>query len=202
MKRFISIALCAVVALTATSCFKKEVRGTVMRIAVYSQNVADDPILPATDLESYAFTVGKNDNWEVATWQDALDRRITNKERPAETLTTPDYTGTFDAAAEYQVELDIRSEYVFMVVVDRANRLYATRKYETPINLPHVFTQLHLYAWRKSGNANGWAVTNPFPDEPREPLAPVEDEEIEETTDQTDQTTDQTDQTTDQTATE
>ena len=53
------------VALTATSCFKKEVRGTVMRIAVYSQNVADDPILPATDLESYAFTVGKNDNWEV-----------------------------------------------------------------------------------------------------------------------------------------
>lgn len=195
MRRFISIALCAVVALTATSCFKKEVRGTVMRIAVYSQNVSDDPILPATDLESYAFTIGKNDNWEVATWQDALDKRITNKDRPAETLTTPDYTGTFDAEAEYQVELDVRSEYVFMVIVDYANRIYATRKYETPINLSHVHTQLHLYAWRKSGNANGWTVINPFPDEQREPLAPVEDEEVvedETTDDTTDQTTNDT----------
>lgn len=170
MRRFTNILLVVAVAVAAISCFKDEVRGTVMRIAVYSQNVSGDPLVKATDVESYAFAIGKADNWEVPTWQDALDRRIVNKERPAETLTAPEYVGTFDAEAEYQVELDVRAEVVLMVVVDKLNRVYAYRKYETPINLPEVFTQLHLYAWRKSGNVNGWTMVNPFPDEPRESL--------------------------------
>jgi hypothetical protein len=78
--------------------------------------------------------------------------------------------GTWDANAEYQITLDLKAETVFMVVVDPTNRVYATRLYDTPINWPVTNTQLHLYAWRKSGTATGWTVTNPFPDEERESL--------------------------------
>ena len=99
-----------------------------------------------------------------------------NVERPAESRNTPDEVALFDAEAEYQVALELWSLYTFAVVVDKANKIYAYRTYETPMNLAEVFTQLHMYAWRKTGNANGWTVVNPFPDEAREPLVPVEDD--------------------------
>ena len=63
------------------------------------------------------------------------------------------------------------------MVVDNTNQIYATRLYETPVNLPEVMTQLHLYAHRKSGAANGWDMINPFPDQERNPLIPTEEEE-------------------------
>ena len=181
MKYFIKIALWAAVAVAFVGCFKDENQGTAMRIAVYSQNVESDPIMKATDLEAYAFWVEKNDNWEVATWEDALARRITNKDNTSITRSTPDEIALFDPEAEYQIRLELWSLYTFAVVVDKANRIYAYRKYETPMNLPEVLTQLHLYAWRKSGSANGWTTVNPFPDEAREPLVPTEepDEESE-----------------------
>ena len=92
-------------------------------------------------------------------------------------LTTPDVMATYDPMAEYQLTFELWGMNAFLVVVDKTNRIYATRYYETPMNLPEVTAQLHLYAWRKSGSANGWTVTNPFPDEKREPLVPTEDEE-------------------------
>jgi hypothetical protein len=179
--RNITKILVALVALVAcVGCFKEEKQGTRMLIALYSQNVKDDPVMKTTsEIEAYAFWVPKGTKWEVKSWEDALECRITNTERK-EQLTAPDVIGTFDAEAEYQVELDIWSHTVFMVVVDRTNKIYATRFYETPVNLPEVMAQLHHYAYKKSGNANGWDMVNPFPDEPREPLVPVEENEIEE----------------------
>lgn len=169
--------------MACVGCFKEEKQGTRMRIALYSQNVEEDPILRTTsDIEGYAFWVGKGTNWEVKTWEDALERRITNVDRPSEVLTQPDVEATYDVNAEYQLTYELWATHAFMVVVDKTNRIYATRFYETPMNLPVVTTQLHLYAWRKSGKANGWDVINPFPDDAREPLVPVEKEEEEENT--------------------
>lgn len=177
--RYITKILVIIIALTvAVGCFKEEKQGTVMKVAVYTQNTADDAIIKATDLESYAFYVDKDSKWEVTTWEDALAHRITNKERPAEQLTEPDVIGTFDAEAEYQVRLELWAPTVFAVIVDRANKMYATRLYETPINLPTVDTKLHIYAWKKSGAVNGWDVINPFPDEAREPVNETEDETV------------------------
>lgn len=173
-------AIVAIVALVG--CFKDEKQGTALKVAVYTQNTEDDDIVRATDLESYAFYVTKNSKWEVSSWEDALAHRITNTDRPAEQLTEPDVIGTFDAEAEYQVRLELWSPWVFAVIVDKANRMYATRLYETPINLPTVDTQLHIYAWKKSGQANGWNVINPFPDEKRDPVNPPEDETTEDET--------------------
>ena len=165
--RYLAIAL---IAITAVACFKDEKQGTLMRIAVYTQNTEEDSIVKAKDIESYAFWVKKGSKWEVSSWEDALAKRVTNTDRPAEQLTDPDEIGDFDPEAEYQVALELWAESTFIVVVDKANRMFAYRQYDTPMNLPEVLTQLHIYAWRNSGSANGWSVINPFPDEVREPV--------------------------------
>lgn len=178
MKHITKILILLVAVVACTGCFKDEKQGTRLRIELSSQNVEDDPILKTTsDVEGYAFYVPKGTKWEVKTWEDALDRRITNSDKPAEVLTEPDVMGTYDIEADYQLTFELWSHFTFLVVVDKTNRIYATRLYETPMNLPETFAHLHLYAWRKSGTANGWDVTNPFPEEDREPLVPTEDEE-------------------------
>lgn len=184
----IKVLTLVVVMLGSMSCFKDEVQGTLLKIEVYSKNVkTDDPVKTTTELRSYAFNVKEGSKWEVATWEDALAHRITN-------ITNPDYSseqredydvlGTFDAEAEYQVELDLRSEWVFMLVVDPTNEVYATRLYETPINLPVTPTSLHIYASNTSGSANGWDFVNPFPDKVRESLITPDEEEEEPTDDE------------------
>ena len=82
----------------------------------------------------------------------------------------------YASMSEFQVTFELWAHFTFLVIVDKTNKIYATRLYETPMNLPAMETYLHLYAWRKSGAANGWDVTNPFPDVAREPLVPVEPE--------------------------
>ena len=181
MSRLTKIVALIVAIVAMVGCFQEEKQGTRMRIALYSQNVTTDPILPTEhDIEAYAFYVDKGTKWEVTTWEDAINHVITNKERTNVQLSTPDVIGTYDPEAEYQITLELWSEFTFLVVVDNTNRIYATRLYETPMNYPVMPTQLHLYAHKKSGSANGWDMVNPFPDEEREPLVPTEErEEIE-----------------------
>lgn len=183
MKHITKILVVLVALVACVGCFKDEKQGTRLRIELCSQNVESDPVMRTTsDIEGYAFYVPKGSKWQVNTWEDALDKRITNSDKPGEVLTEPDVYATYDIEAEYQLTFELWSHYTFLVVVDKTNRIYATRFYETPMNLPETLAHLHLYAWRKTGTANGWDVTNPFPDEPREPLVPTEEEEEEEPT--------------------
>ena len=181
-RTIIKILMLCLAIVGTTACFKEEKQGTQFKIAVSIQNVESDPVLPCPhELDSYAFYVGKGSKWEVSSWEDALARRITNTNNPTEQLTNPEVVGTCDVTAEYQLSLELWSQYVFMVVVDPVNRIYATRFYETPMNWPVTHTQLHIYAWRKSGSATGWDVVNPFPDDKREPLVPDEEQTEEQT---------------------
>lgn len=176
MRHLTKILTIAIVLLGLSSCFKEEKQGTLLKVAVYSQNVPEDQITHTqTELQAYAFYVPKASSWEVSSWEDAVAMRITNTEK-AEQLTSPDVIGKWDSTQEYQVELDLWSPTVFMVIIDVENRLYATRLYDTPINYATTHAQLHLYAHKRSGTANGWTTTNPFPDEVREPLTPQDDE--------------------------
>lgn len=180
MKYITKIFILCIALLTLTGCFKEEKQGTSLQIALYSQNVPKDPILKTThDIEAYAFHVDKGTKWEVTTWEDALNHVITNKERANMQLSTPEVIGTYDPEAEYQITLELWSQYTFLVVVDKTNRIYATRLYETPVNYPVMPIQLHLYAHKKSGPTNGWDMVNPFPDDVREPLVPTEENEEE-----------------------
>ena len=182
MRRFIKIFALIVALVAMAGCFQEEKQGTRMNVALYSQNVTSDPILKTEhDIEAYAFYVEKGTKWKTATWEDALSRVITNEDNDSVTLSQPEVIGLYDPMAEYQLTLELWSQYTFIVVVDHTTKIYATRLYETPMNLPEVMVQLHLYAHKKSGTANGWTVTNPFPDEEREPLVPVEEESNEET---------------------
>jgi hypothetical protein len=185
MRYLTKIAILTAVAILSFSCFKEEKQGTRMLISLYSQNVADDPVMKtASDIDGYAFTTEKGTKWEVSSWEDALNHIITNTDTQ-EQLSEPSVYATYDSAAEYQLSFELWSHRTFLVIVDKTNKLYATREYETPINLPVVYTQLHLYAHKKSGAANGWTFVNPFPDEIREPLVPkepVEEEPTEEPT--------------------
>lgn len=163
----------AAAALLSTSCFKKESYDTLFRIAVYNQNVSGEPLTRATDLESYAFYVDTA-MWRIASWEDALAHVITDKSNPSVKLSVPDAVGIFDAGADFQVTLPLTAPMSMLVVVDKANSTYAYRKYESPINLPEIFAQLHMYAWRRTYNANGWRIVNPQPDTERPPLVPTE----------------------------
>lgn len=181
--KYITKIIVVIVALTIVAgCFKDEKQGTRLLIELWSQNVEDDPVMHTTsEIEGYAFYIKKGTKWEVTTWEDALNRCITNTEKPNEQLTEPEVIATYDTESEYQLSYELwDAENTFLVVVDKTNRIYATRSYDTPMNLPVTYTQLHLYAWRKSGSANGWNTTNPFPDEAREPLVPKEDTDEEE----------------------
>ena len=161
-------------------CYQEEKQGTRLCIALHSQNVATDPILKTShDIKAYAFYVDKGTKWEVKSWEDALNCVATQKEKSHITLTEPDVIGLYDPTAEYQLTLELWSQYTFLVVVDLDNKIYATRVYETPVNLPEVKAQLHLYAHKKSGSANGWDMINPFPDESREPLVSSNEGEVE-----------------------
>ncbi|MBO5820062.1 MAG: hypothetical protein J6R02_00545 [Alistipes sp.] len=180
--RYITMLLAMCVALLSlTGCFKEEKQGTRMLISLYSQNVTNDPIMKtSSDIEGYAFEVKKGSKWEVSSWEDALNHRITNTETGEQQSEDMVYTyANYDTEAEYQLSFELWSTHTFLVVVDRTNKIYATRQYDTPMNLPTVYTQLHLYAHKKSGSANGWTFVNPFPDEAREPLVPTETEENE-----------------------
>lgn len=176
MKHLTKILIIVTILLGLSSCFKEEKQGTLFNVAVYSQNVSSDEVThTTTELMSYAFYVPENSSWEVSTWEDAINKCITNTKNK-EQRTNPDVNGTWDSEREYQVELGIWSHTVFMVIVDIENKVYATRQYDTPINIPAIYAQLHIYAHKKSGNVNGWTFVNPFPDEEREPLTPSGDE--------------------------
>lgn len=162
--RYITRVVVAIVALSvAVGCFKDEKQGTSLWVALYSQATAEDEIVKTTadtDIEGYAFYVPKGSKWDVQSWQDALDKRIVNKDKPGEVRTNPEVAAVFDPEAKYQLTFELWSHNTFLVIVDRTNVLYATRLFETPMNLPVTYTQLHLYAWKKSGSANGWDVVN------------------------------------------
>ena len=173
-----------IAAMSLTSCFKDEIQGTLFKISVWSKNVEKDvETKTKTELRAYAFAVQKGSSWEVTTWEDALNHTITNKDKGTR-LTEPDVIGVWNPEEYYQMTLDLRDEVMFMLIIDVENRIYATRLHETPINLHETFTELHLYAYKKSGKANNWDMINPFPDDVRESLIDNDNNESEEESDE------------------
>lgn len=161
MRYLTNILAFVMVALMMSSCFKDEVQGTLFKIHVTSQESADAELVDCTtELRAYAFYTKKGEKWEVKSWEDALAMKITNQDRATQTRTNPDVIGTWSATDEYQITLNLRAKYTTLVVVDVENKIYAYRDYETPMNLSETLTELHLYAWRKSGSANGWTVAS------------------------------------------
>ena len=157
------IALTLFGALLLHGCFKDVITYTDYNIAVYDQSVADGQIVPSPAVETYAYYVDTTE-WSVLSYEDALERRITNK-TTGEVKSQPDVEGTFDAALAYPASIRLEQPISMMVLVNPALRLYAYRKYELPENLPSVDTKLYMASWRKSHSSSGWFIRNDFYEE-------------------------------------
>ena len=161
MKRAISIAIVLMVAVaTLSGCFKQVVAYTVLGVAIYEQTEQDGPTPRAKDIISYAYYVDTVD-WRIASWEDALVGRITNK-TTGEVLSAPDVLGEFNSTADYQMTIELNQKISMVVAVNPEMRMYAYRKYELPVNLDRVNAKLYMSSWKRSHTNSGWWVVNPF----------------------------------------
>ena len=161
MKRFIrNTTLLVVAALALHSCFKDTVSYTRFNLAVYDQVDSEAAFSHAEELDTYAFYADTTE-WYIASWEDAVARRITNK-TSGQTLDVPDVVGEFNPDEQYQTSLLVEQPVSMLVVVNPALKLYAYRKYELPINLASVDTKLYMASWRPSHSSSGWRVVNDF----------------------------------------
>lgn len=160
MKRALIIICITLAASLMWGCFKDVVDYTNYNTAIYVQTSSDGSFKPATDIEAYAFGVDTT-QWRIASWEDAVAHRITNK-LTGETLDTPDAFGSFNASQEYQSSIHLDKEVSMIVMVCPETQVYAYRKYTLPENLAEVFTKLYIATWKSSHNMAGWRIVNPF----------------------------------------
>ena len=164
----------AVVAVAATGCFKSVVAYTRYTMAIYNQTEESGAYSRARDIESYAFYVDTTE-WRVASYEDALNRTITNK-TTGEQLSVPDVLGEFNSSKEYSMSMVLQQEISMIVVVNPELKLYAYRSYELPVNLESVLTKLYMCSWRRTYTSSGWVVVNQFYVEPPEETPETPDE--------------------------
>jgi hypothetical protein len=124
MKRAISILIVIVAAAAILSgCFKQVVAYTVLNVAIYEQTEQDGPTPRAKEIISYAYYVDTVD-WRIASWEDALVGRITNK-TTGEVLETPDVLDEFNSTADYQMSIELNQKISMVVAVDPEMKMYA-----------------------------------------------------------------------------
>ena len=154
-RRFkITVAVAAAVAaVAATGCFKSVVAYTRYTMAIYNQMEESGAYSRARDIESYAFYVDTTE-WRVASYEDALNRTITNK-TTGEQLSVPDVLGEFNSSREYSMSMVLQQEISMIVVVNPELKLYAYRSYELPVNLESVLTKLYMCSWRRTYTSSG-----------------------------------------------
>ena len=154
------MALLLAVAFVLHGCFKETVDYTRFHLAIYEQVDAEGAYNPVDNVDSYAFAVDTT-NWYIASWEDAVAHRITNK-TTGEVMDEPAEGGEFNSSDEYQATILVNSPISMLVVVNPELKLYAYRKYELPENLPDIYAKLYMAAWRPTHNSSGWVVVNRF----------------------------------------
>ncbi len=159
MKRVLIFITAVIAASLMWGCFKDVVDYTIYNTAIYEQASSDGDFLPATDVETYAYWVDTTE-WRIASWEDAVAHRITNK-ITGEQKDTPDAFGTFNASESYQSSIRLNHSAMIVMVCPQA-KVYAYRKYELAENLEQVLTKLYIATWRPSHSTAGWRIVNPF----------------------------------------
>lgn len=155
-----NIALLLAMAFALHGCFKSTVSYTCFNLAIYDQISSDAIFKPSTDIDSYAFYADTTE-WYIASWEDALARRITNK-ITGEVLAEPATIGEFNSSQQYQTSMVVNQTPSMLVVVNPTLRIYAYRNYEVPENLSEVYAKLYIAAWRPSHTSSGWTIINSF----------------------------------------
>ena len=165
-RRFVNVTA-VTAALLAAGCFKSVVTYTRYTAAIYNQTVESGPYSRARQIDSYAYYVDTAE-WRVASYEDAVDRIITNK-TTGERRSVPDVLGAFNSSKEYSMSMVLQQALSMIVVVNPELKLYAYRSYELPENLESVATKLYMCSWRRTYASSGWVVVNQFYVEPETP---------------------------------
>ena len=186
-----NIVVALVVALTATSCFKKVTTDTTLRIKVLTEETSGVGSVPADGCYAYIYYTDKED-WTVASYEDAAAKIITHPESD-EVRTEPNVESepyVWEGSENNYLSLFQDKAPALLVVVYPEAKMYAYmyRKAEAE-NLPYTYLTLIFHTWKKESYYEGskegyrWTVVVPEvsetpanPDEPTTPENPDEPE--------------------------
>ena len=169
------IAILVVAATLFAGCFKSVTTDTNLIIKTLIQEKSGGDNIATADVFAYACYT-KTDKWMVASYEDAVNRVITDS-LGIEKITVPDVEAVpftrEDDTAPY-LSLPLNDSPALVVLVYPQARMYATLfKYLNVENLHQTYMTLLLHTWKDSpyteGNANKGGVWNIIPS------APVED---------------------------
>lgn len=116
-----------------------------------------------SSLKAYAFAADTT-AWYIATYDDAVAGKITSKDDDSFTRSNPNFTAyKEEGSALYKMQ--VSTQTLMVVVVDRVNRLYAYTKKEVDLEgasptFPVLFRPW-VQQWIDDEEPNGWIVVNP-----------------------------------------
>lgn len=156
----------------ATSCFKKVTTDTTLVVKSIVQQVSGGENATAKEVFAYAYYT-ENDDWTVASYDDALNRIITDS-LGVERRTVPDVEGEPYYKEGYMgnyTALPLNQSPAMVVVVSPETRMYAYLFKELNIeNLPETFLTLLFHPWKTAPYTEGsaskgsmWYVFPPAP---------------------------------------
>ena len=169
--RYIAIAAIVVMTTTLTACFKKTTTDTllVLKVLVEEQSGGED--VAADDVKVYGYEV-ENDDWYIASYDDALNGIITDS-LAVERRTTPDLLGepfVKEGSTTPYTSIPLKKSPTMVVVVCPLAKMYAySFRTLDVVNLHETYITLLLHSWKSvqytEGAANKGGVWYIFPPE-------------------------------------
>ena len=162
------------VALTAVGCFKKVTTETTVAVKGYVQEQSNSALLPAEGMLLYAYYTG-DDNWDILSYEDALNKVITNK-TTGEQRMEPNAEGvpyTIEGSTNTYLSFYQNAAPAMVVVVYPAAKIYGYmfRNLEAE-NLPTTYLTIIFRPWKPEPYYEGskaghkwYVVPSPLPEE-------------------------------------
>lgn len=170
MGRFLRNIAVVVAAFALTGCFKEVTTDTTLRIKVLSEVKSGGELVPAVGCYAYMYYTD-DENWTVASYEDAVNKIITNIET-GEKLSEPNAESDIFTSEEFSnsyLSLFQDRAPALVVVVYPAAEMYAYiyRKAEAE-NLHYTYLTLIFHEWKtgepyEEGSKDGykWTVFPP-----------------------------------------
>lgn len=138
----------AVVAALFIGCFKEEVYDSQIVISSYEQIYDGADLTELTGVVGYAFAADTADI-SILSYDDALIGRVVSRETGEDVpqvAVSEVYSGD-GVDGDCSIAMQIREEYVTLLLVDTLNEDYAYTYYEVGLNLPQTFIYVSFRPW-------------------------------------------------------
>ena len=165
----IAAAVCAVCMATAVGCLKGYDGNVVYVLKPLVSNGSENEDVDHY-ITAYAYYADTT-HWTVASYDDAVAMRITNRESGDVRTEPAAVSEPFVEAASnghYSVEMTLRPRTMMIVAVDTEMKLYGYREQKLPEGLTSIFETVIFYPTRaaKQFKAGVWMMFNDFYVEP------------------------------------